>query len=243
MTPMSFVLLDWPFVGLFAAATICIVLFVAPRPAGAPARWRDPSWLVCLMLPVYMLHQFEEHGFDLFGNRYPFQAWFCAAVGFHDVSTCPGDRGYIFAVNVGAIWIAGVCAIAWRHRNPLVGACAFSIPFLNAIAHLNGALRQHVYNPGLLTSVVLFLPVSIYVFRTLLREGALQRRQIPLVIACGLVLHAILVGGLLADGHGWLSHPVNLAIQAANGFVPLLFAVIAPSRTSEPTGDHARAVR
>jgi hypothetical protein len=53
------VLLDWPFLGLALGIAWLVALLVAPRAAGAPPRWRDPAWLVCLMGPVYMVHQFE----------------------------------------------------------------------------------------------------------------------------------------------------------------------------------------
>ncbi|KAL7908220.1 hypothetical protein GGI35DRAFT_453636 [Trichoderma velutinum] len=28
-------------------------------------------------LPMYLLHEFEEHGYDFLGRRYAFQAYFC----------------------------------------------------------------------------------------------------------------------------------------------------------------------
>jgi hypothetical protein len=73
--------------------------------------WRDPSWLVCLMLPIYMLHQFEEHGIDAFGARYHFINDLCTTLGHPSLADCPANPAFVLAVNVGGgVWIPGLLA-------------------------------------------------------------------------------------------------------------------------------------
>jgi hypothetical protein len=213
---MDVILFDWPFLALAGGLLGWLVLLLMPWRAGP--RWRDPSWLACAFLPTYMLHQFEEHGFDLLGRRYYFIVEMCRTLGHADLSTCPADRAFILAVNVGAVWIAGALAIAFARKNPLVGTCAFGVCIVNAIAHIAPAIIHGAYNPGVLSSVVLFVPLSYYVVRTL------DRRRLAAVVLSGVILHAVLIAGVLAYSHGYISHAVNLVVQFANGLVPLLIA-------------------
>jgi len=62
--------------------------------------------------------------------------------------------------------------------------------------------------------------------RTLWRDGILDGRRLAAVIASGVALHVVLAGGVLAYGRGLIPRDANLAIQLANGFVPLVFAII-----------------
>src|SRR5687768_244204 len=103
------VLYGWPFAGLGLSALILAVLFLRPSPPGGPyaARLRDPQWLLWAAVPMYMLHQFEEHGVDFLGRHYPFLGELCTTLGHTDLATCPGDARFILAVNVSLVWIAG----------------------------------------------------------------------------------------------------------------------------------------
>jgi hypothetical protein len=234
---MNALLFDWPFAGLAASLATLLAMLLWPRPPDAPSRFRDPAWLLCLMLPVYMLHQFEEHGIDLLGDRYAFLGTMCRMLGYPQLQGCPADPAFIFAVNVGAVWIAGACAIIWRRSNPLVGACAWGIALVNGVVHLGGALRLGGYNPGLLTGLLLLVPLSLWVLRTLLRSGKLQVNRVPVVIASGVLIHVVLIAALRATAQGELTPTTDLVIQTLNGLVPLalgiLFAMNAPRQSAQ----------
>jgi hypothetical protein len=187
-------------------------------------RRREAAWLVCWVLPVYMLHQFEEHGVDLLGRRYAFLAALCRTTGF-TLEDCPADAWFILAVNVGAVWLGGALAIAFRRRNTLVGACAFGIPLVNAFIHIAQAIAFRGYNPGLLSAVVLFLPVCFYALRVL--KPPLWR-----VIACGVLTHGVLIAGFFARAHGVLGWGADLALQTANGLWPLVLGFV-PMRRAQ----------
>ena len=229
-------LLTWPFLALVCGLGGVLGLLVAPRKPDQPPRWRDPAWLLCLMLPVYMLHQFEEHGVDLLGRRFHFLVDMCGMLGHPALGTCPADPAFILAVNVGGVWAAGLCAIVWRRRNPMVGACAFGIPLVNGLAHLGPAITHRAYNSGLLTGVLVFLPLCVVVLRTLLRAGILDLRRVLAVVATGIWVHAALMGLLLGSASGVIPRPLMLVLQVANGFVPLLVgALVGPCSRREVT--------
>ncbi|MCY1056164.1 HXXEE domain-containing protein [Nannocystis sp. SCPEA4] len=223
---MDVVLYGWPWLALIAGAILVLVLGLAPRPAGAPPRLRDPKWLLQIGLPIYMLHQFEEHGRDVFGRPYPFHASFCGVLGHPDLATCPADPAFLFAVNVGAVWIAFITGALAGPRHAMVGATALGIPLVNAFMHIGPAVAKQAYNPGVLTSVLLLLPLALIGLRGLAGAGLLDRPRIAAVVAAGVALHAGLLVSLTAFERGLLSHSALLAVQVALGFVPLALGLV-----------------
>lgn len=223
---MDAIRFDWPYLGLAIGLAGLAFLALRSRPPAQPHRWRDPEWLVCLMLPVYMVHQFEEHAVDLLGRHYHFIVDMCSALR-RPPNDCPADPAFVLAVNAGAVWIAGLTAILRRRTAPLVGACAIGLPWVNGMAHLGAAISEGSYNSGLLTGIVLFLPGSIVILRGLVRANAIRPRDLPLVAASGIIVHVVLLGALLVHEAGYLPYGLMLFIETANGLVPLGIAAAA----------------
>jgi hypothetical protein len=169
---------------------------------------------------MYLLHQFEEHGIDLHGNHYAFLGGLCSVLGFPTGKDCPADPGFIFAVNVLGCWLAFALPFVYAVRRPLIAACAWGIPLVNALTHIGSAVAHRAYNPGVLTSVTLFIPLSLWMLRTLLVAGVLKRADIFRIIAAGAVTHAVLLGSLLLRMRA-LPYSLFLAINALNGLWPL----------------------
>ncbi len=221
------ILYDWPFLGLALGVLGLAALIAGPRQRPG-SRWRDPQWLVCLTLPVYMIHQFEEHGFDLLGRRYHFLAAMCAMLGHPDLAHCPADPAFILAVNVGGgVWIPGLVAIALRRKNVAVGACTVGIPLINTLAHVGPAIAFGSYNPGLATALVLFIPCCGWILTQLWRAGVLDGRGLMAVIATGLALHGVLIASVFAHGAGLLPEAPFLAVNVVDGCLPLAIALVA----------------
>jgi hypothetical protein len=93
-------------------------------------------------------------------------------------------------VNVGVGWGSYLLAALLGPRAPWLGLAAILVSAGNILMHtLVFNLRGRTwYNPGMLTAVVLFLPVAVYFFY-LLAAGGLAT---PLDWVVGLVLGAIL---------------------------------------------------
>lgn len=230
---MDAILLGWPLVGLGLAAALLLWLFLKPYPQYA-ARFRDPAWLLWLVTPIYMIHQFEEHGYDLFGNRFGFLASLCATLGHPSLSTCPADAWFIFAVNIPVIWVSGpICGLLGT-RFPMAGATLYGVPAVNALAHIGPFLRTGRYNPGVLTSFLLFIPVCAWVLHQLYRQGILNARRLLFVLLCGVVLHALLMGSLQLRERGIIGVTVLLLIQVVNGLLPVFAGLLWPRRQPAP---------
>ena len=155
----------WPYMGLGAALLLALLLATgALRSDKTVSRWRDIVWLTWLGMLAYLVHQFEEHGVDINGTGYAFRESLCRFFEFVDPKTCPLPPSVITAVNVPAVWLLGPAAALLGRRWPLVALSFFSIPSLNFIAHVASAVEQGAYNPGTLTAIVLFLPLSLWAF-------------------------------------------------------------------------------
>lgn len=218
------ILHGWPYAGLGLAALILAVLFLRPSPQGLAyaARLRDPRWLLWAAVPMYMIHQFEEHGVDLLGRHYPFLEALCTTLGRGDLSTCPADARFILAVNVSLVWFAGPVSAVVARRNLYVGATFLCTPLINALVHTVPALIKGEYNPGVFTSVVLFLPFCLYTIHRLRQVGALDGPRFASLAVFGVLVHGTLLATLKAHEAGLFGAALRDLLQVVNAFIPLL---------------------
>lgn len=226
MAVMDEVLHGWPWLALVAAVALTAVLW---RRSG-PGRWTDPVFALGLLWPMYLVHQFEEHGVDLLGRRFSFLAELCQVLGHADTTSCPADPAFIFAVNVVGCQLAFGLSFAARATRPLVAAFGWSIPMVNAFAHLGPAIGHGRYNPGLFTAVALFVPLSVVMVRSMLRAGLMTRGQVVLVIVAGVALHVVLIGSLGLAERGAIDRAALLVINGANGALPLVVGALVGRR-------------
>jgi hypothetical protein len=228
----------WPWIGLGAAGVLLVLLLTTDvlRSDLSVPRWRDLVWLTWAATCAYLIHQFEEHGIDLEGQAYAFRASLCARLGFRE-GTCPLPPALITAVNIPVVWCAGPISALLGRRWPVIALSYFSVPFVNAFAHLAAAVAQRSYNPGLLTAVVLFLPLSLWAFAVALqRFPALGVRAVLATVVGGVALHAVLFGSIVAYLRGWVGFDLLILIQIVNPALPAFIALLA-------TADHMRPAR
>jgi hypothetical protein len=214
----------WPFLGLGLAFLLLILLFCT-RWIHDPklGRFSDPIWFAWLALPVYMIHQFEEHGIDFHGRHYAFREEMCSALGYAGAD-CPLPELFFTVVNVGTVWGAALLGALLGRKYPYVALSAFGIPLVNAVAHILPAAAKHQYNPGLVTGIVLFIPVSIRALRLAMRSGDCGRLAVVSLVMGGILIHAVLMASAVAFTRGMINEPVLIAAQLVNIFVPALCA-------------------
>jgi hypothetical protein len=113
-------------------------------------RWhyRDPALLWLLPL-AYALHILEEW----FGG---FPEWIALIAG------SPLPRGSFIATNTIAMaaMVAAILAATTREASGWMGIAAASVLFVNAFAHLFGSIATRAYSPGLITGIVVYLPIA-----------------------------------------------------------------------------------
>ncbi|MEL7449059.1 MAG: HXXEE domain-containing protein [Pseudomonadota bacterium] len=196
---LDFMIQHWMKVGTFAAPFLLLAYLAA-----APKRpsLSDPVFMSLALLVAYIAHQFEEHWIDLYGNHYAFYDYVNALVrsvlNSGDNSVAPLTPQAIYVINTSLVWLVGVIAIVVaRHRVFPVMALA-AITLVNGITHILAGIVNVAYNPGLLTSVVVFVPLSVVVFRRLMRHEAAWIRPVIASLAWAVLAHILMVSGMLA---------------------------------------------
>jgi hypothetical protein len=221
----------WPWIGLGAAGLLFVLLTTnALRSDRSVSRWRDLVWLTWAAVFAYLMHQFEEHGIDAHDRAYAFRGFLCAELGFADPAGCPVPVSFITAVNVTAVWVAGPLSALLATRWPVVGLSFFAIPAANLFAHAVPALTLQSYNPGLLTAVALFLPLSLLAFAAAITRYHLGVRAVLATLFAGAAMHAILMGSLMSFINGRLDLDTLLLLQIANPLLSALLVVILSGR-------------
>ena len=75
--------------------------------------------------------------------------------------------------------------------------------FSNAFFHLITTLVFGEYSPGTATGVVLVLPLSVFVWRAVLREPGVTRSSFATALVAGFVVHGLALLNLLVDKSSW----------------------------------------
>ncbi|HWV53476.1 HXXEE domain-containing protein [Pseudorhodoplanes sp.] len=140
--------------------------------------------LFAAALIIYMIHQIEEHlwpgGFRQFANARLFKS------GNDD---WPVTEGGVALVNVGYVWLPILFAALFPGPLRWLGLAWIGGTLVNALTHIIGALRLRSYNPGLVTSIVLFLPFTIWALSREVSAGLLTGWQVVGLLIAGVLLH------------------------------------------------------
>lgn len=140
--------------------------------------------LFAALLVLYMLHQTEEHlwpgGFRQFTNAHVFHS------GNDD---WPVDIPGVALINIGYVWLPVGLAIAFPNALRWLGLAWVGLTLINGIIHIVTTIRLRIYNPGLVTGIVLFLPFTIFVLTLEVLRGALSGGEIAAIVLGGIVLH------------------------------------------------------
>jgi hypothetical protein len=163
--------------------------------------WSWPLIAVFLQLPAYMLHQYEEHDDGRFGRF------------INDV--IGGGRNIlsdaaIFVINIPGVW--GVNAISiWLAATYGVGFGLIGIylTLVNAIAHLGPALGLRRYNPGLITGIVLFLPLGLWALVEVSAAPGVSFCHHALGLGSALLIHIAIMAHVFANRRHAQEKPVR----------------------------------
>jgi hypothetical protein len=168
----------WVYGGALAGVLLLLLL-----PA-VDSGWPLALALIYLQMPIYMLHQLEEHD----NNR--FQHVINDVIGHgKDVLSSPA----IFFINIG-VWLLNLLSFALAaHVGIGWGLIGVYAMVVNAVVHIVvGAIRRQ-YNPGLVSSIVLFLPIGLGGLLAIAATGEASALQHIVGLVVALAIHAGIV--------------------------------------------------
>jgi len=178
---MNFLRNHWYDLGLVLALGVGLFLFIS-KVSGL-------SWLLWLSLVSLFLHQFEEY-------RYP--GYFPGMVNSVLYSSKQPDRFPLnsntsLIVNVVIGWGFYLLAAVFAETALWLGIATILVSVGNIVAHtvVFNIKGKTVYNPGMLTALILFLPLSLYFFYFVIQNGLVTPIDWILGIILGIALNYI----------------------------------------------------
>ena len=173
---------DWAKVGVILSIYLFVFLFVFVR------QYDFVVFVLLLQTPLYMLHQTEEYifpgGFGKFFNTKIFNL---------ETVDEPLDENFIFYVNVIIIWIVLPIFGLLSLLNYGLGLWLPYFSFFAGIAHVTLALKaRRLYNPGLIVSLFINIPVGLWSILYLMDQGLIDNFFLNIHFAIGLGVNAIL---------------------------------------------------
>ena len=170
---------NWVYGGFLAA-----IMLLALTPV-LTSGWSLPLLLIWLQLPVYMLHQFEEHDDDRF------RKFINATIGGGKELLSRFD---VFVINIVGVWGVDTVAIWLAARLHLgLGLIAVYLSLVNALAHCGQAVAMRRYNPGLITAILLFIPLGVTTLWVLARTGAVTTTDHVIGLGAAILIHAAII--------------------------------------------------
>jgi hypothetical protein len=140
--------------------------------------------LFAALLVIYFLHQIEEHlwpgGFRQFTDAHMFHS---------GDDNWPVNIDGVALVNTAYVWLPVALAAIFPQTLRWVGLGWIGLTLINGVIHIVTTLRLRLYNPGLVTSIVLFLPFTIYALTLGVERGTLTGGDVGLIMLYGVLLH------------------------------------------------------
>lgn len=197
----DFLIAHWMKLGLYVIPFIFIGIFTFYEKQSRRSWQSDLRFWAVLALVAYILHQYEEHWIDLYGNYYAFYDYnnnlLRGVLGATDTEIRPLSPESIFMINTSLVWLVAAMAI-WRSPRHLFPFIAMAhIIIFNGLVHIMASLVSFKYNPGLVTSLFIFVPYYILCIRQIRQVLVNYKFQIMIGWIWAFLAHVIMVGGLL----------------------------------------------
>ncbi|MEO8074840.1 MAG: HXXEE domain-containing protein [Acidobacteriota bacterium] len=156
---------------------------IRSTPGRQPPAWTG-EWTLWLVVAAMGAHFLEEFALN-------FNGW--ALQMLH----APVSSEDFHLTNAAvAMYCIGCAAIGWR--SPSIALSGAGIGVVNAIGfHTGSSLLFLAYTPGTTTSVLLFLPTAVVVYRAARKDGVLTRRALLVSLGVGVLWH-LFMGGVFA---------------------------------------------
>ncbi len=171
---------NWFYAGLITALFLLVI---------TPVFWRGlpiAVLAVFLQLPVYMIHQVEEHHHDRFRRYINLQV----AEGREALTP-----DAVLVINLGGVWLLDLCALYLAHFvRPGLGLVAMYMAIVNGIFHGIGTIVKRQYNPGVITGVFLLLPAGLAGCWILKRTGQATTEDNLWALALSVLVHIVIIG-------------------------------------------------
>ncbi|MEL7006215.1 MAG: hypothetical protein AAFN93_26330, partial [Bacteroidota bacterium] len=108
----DFLIDHWMKIGAYAISFMLIGIFLVERNGSSRDFLESYRFIGVIMLIAYIIHQFEEHWIDIYGNYYAFydfnNSFILGNLGAPDSEVRPLTKEAIFIINTSLVWLVGL---------------------------------------------------------------------------------------------------------------------------------------
>jgi hypothetical protein len=141
-----------------------------------------PLWI---LTGAYALHIVEEY-------RGGWLDWAQKLSGLHM------RKSEFIVANSLVIILGSACAII-GYAHPLVSLTFAGLAIVNALtAHIGTTIAKRVWSPGLITSIVLFIPLGIWAYYDSYAKGLIDAGEILITLIAGFLIMCVPIAYQLA---------------------------------------------
>jgi len=187
--------LGWPWMCLGGGLALFAVMFGtnAMRSRSTGSRWWDPVWLAWLVVPMLMLHMFEEYGFDVLGRTYLLPETLCKNLGYPPYPSCPIPIAHYPLINVGIAWVTAPLAAWLSRRNLIIGLSWYGLLMANGLLHIVGTIAGGLEaGSGVLTAAVFFVPSFCWMVYVVRKSDIMTGKALAVSVSGGVIAHVLL---------------------------------------------------
>ena len=182
----------WPWIGAAGGVVIIILMFCTNkmRRDNDVSRWKDPVWLAWAMAAAYLFHVVEEYGLHFHNGQYDLIQNFIDT----GVSDMFGGitNAFFPYINIMLTWVALPIAAGIARKHPVIGLSGSGFLLINGFVHLGSLIRSGgdlAGNGGVVTGLLIFLPLFIWIVIVCRREHLLPPRGLGIAIVSGIIGH------------------------------------------------------
>jgi Protein of unknown function with HXXEE motif len=197
--------LGWPWLCLGGGLSLFAVMLYtdAMRSQLTVSRWRDPVWLAWLVVPMLMVHMFEEYGIDVLGRTYALPDMVCKNLGYPLYPDCPIPPAHYPLVNLGIAWVTAPLAALLARRNLMIGLSWYGLLLVNGIVHVVGSIAiGAAATGGVLTGLFFFIPSFFWMIYAVMKSGAMSGKALAVSVSGGIIAHILLGAGYAGQKAG-----------------------------------------
>ncbi|MFC1767879.1 HXXEE domain-containing protein [Candidatus Margulisiibacteriota bacterium] len=187
---MDYLYKNWPKIGIVSAVFILVMLIFYPG-----TKIGSLQWLFWLLVPVYMIHQFEEYVFP--GG---FKNELNQEVMKSSNSESPLNDKTAFWINVPIVWVIFPISAIIGLNFVLIPAVCMLFAAANGILHLAFSIRKMKYGPGFLASLFLNIPLAVYTVGNLIAKDMINTQGLVIATVIALFLHSLIPIYLIKQG-------------------------------------------
>lgn len=179
---------NWAFVGILLSILL-IPLYIL----NYKMFLNDIYWPLRLLFPVLAFHQFEEYIFP--GG---FIKWMNKIILKSKYIDAPINTRNSFIPNVIIAWPVTIYFSIYPYENIWITlGLILSIILSNALAHIFLSLKKRKYSPGLVTSIILFLPITAAAIYLCVKHRLLYTSDWILAIVLAVIIDVVIIMILL----------------------------------------------